>query len=155
MPNLDTTQPIYTNTMRPNLDRRLLGNELRVPEFNGNPMEFDSFWKLFEELVHKQPYTNIEKLSILLSCCKGDASRTLKMIPRTGESYESAMSSRSHSEDSNESFDLNLDMIDLVFRVDRVYDTLRRMQQDINHIKETIDSIKDDIKAANEPHPNG
>ncbi|RCN50876.1 hypothetical protein ANCCAN_03094 [Ancylostoma caninum] len=78
MPNLDT-QRIYTNTMWSNLDRRLLGNELRVPELNGNPMEFDFFWELYEELVHKQPYTNIEKLSILLSCCKGDASRTLKM----------------------------------------------------------------------------
>ncbi|VDO93392.1 unnamed protein product [Heligmosomoides polygyrus] len=73
------------------LDRRLLGNELRVPEFDGNPTEFNAFWELFEELVHKQPYTNIEKLSILLSCCKGDASRALRMIPRTGESYEIAI----------------------------------------------------------------
>lgn len=36
-----------------------------------------------EELVDKQPYTNIENLSIILSCCKGDASRAL--LSRTGE----------------------------------------------------------------------
>ncbi|EYC18350.1 hypothetical protein Y032_0028g1810 [Ancylostoma ceylanicum] len=70
------------------LDRRLLGNELKVPEFSGNATEFESFWELFDELVHKQPYANIEKLSILINCCKGDAARAIKMIPRTGESYE-------------------------------------------------------------------
>ncbi|RCN23824.1 hypothetical protein ANCCAN_30487 [Ancylostoma caninum] len=75
----------------PTLERRLLGNELKVPEFNGNATEFDSFWELFEELVHKQPYSNIEKLSILINCCKGDAARAIKMIPRTGDSYERAV----------------------------------------------------------------
>ncbi|VDO85063.1 unnamed protein product, partial [Haemonchus placei] len=73
------------------MERRLLGNELKVPHFHGKPSEFDSFWELFEELVHKQPYSNIEKLSILLNSCKGDAARTLQMIPRTGESYEKAV----------------------------------------------------------------
>ncbi|VDK48314.1 unnamed protein product [Cylicostephanus goldi] len=70
---------------------RLFGNEIKIPDFDGKATEFDSFWELFEELVHKQPYSNIEKLSILLSCCKGDAARTLKMIPRTGSSYEEAI----------------------------------------------------------------
>ncbi|EYC34850.1 hypothetical protein Y032_1344g3836, partial [Ancylostoma ceylanicum] len=83
--------PECTTTNRYTLERRLLGSELRVPEFSGDPTEFDSFWELFEELVHKQPFTNIEKLSILLSCCKGDANRALKMIPRTGDSYETAI----------------------------------------------------------------
>ncbi|VDO10111.1 unnamed protein product [Haemonchus placei] len=74
------------------LERRLLGNELKIPQFNGKPSEFAPFWELFEELVHKQPYSNIEKLSILLSSCKGDAARALQMIPRTGDSYEKAIS---------------------------------------------------------------
>ncbi|KIH55665.1 hypothetical protein ANCDUO_14172 [Ancylostoma duodenale] len=73
------------------LDRRLFGNELKIPEFTGNAAEFDSFWESFEELIHKQPYSNMEKLSILLSCCKGDAARALKMFPRTGDSYERAV----------------------------------------------------------------
>ncbi|CAJ0596987.1 unnamed protein product [Cylicocyclus nassatus] len=59
--------------------------------FDGKATEFDSFWELFKELVHKQPYSNIEKLSILLNRCKGDAAKTLKMIPRTGNSYEEAV----------------------------------------------------------------
>ncbi|PIO68416.1 hypothetical protein TELCIR_09795 [Teladorsagia circumcincta] len=54
-------------------------------------MEFPNIQKLFEELVHKQPYSNIEKLSILLNCCKGDAAKTLQVIPRTGESYDKAV----------------------------------------------------------------
>ncbi|XGW19099.1 hypothetical protein V3C99_003148 [Haemonchus contortus] len=73
------------------LEHRLLGNELRVPNFYGNPSTFNSFWELFEEFLHKQPYSNIEKLSILINCCKGDAARTLQMIPRTGESYDKAI----------------------------------------------------------------
>ncbi|VDO68055.1 unnamed protein product [Haemonchus placei] len=64
---------------------------MKVPEFHGNPAEFGPFWELFEELVYKQPYTNIAKLSILLNCCKGDAARSLQMIPRTGSSYEKAI----------------------------------------------------------------
>lgn len=70
------------------IEQRLLNDELKVPDFHGNPSKFGPFWKLFEELVHKQPYSNMEKLSILLNCCKGDAARALRMIPRTGDSYE-------------------------------------------------------------------
>ncbi|KAK6031804.1 hypothetical protein OSTOST_02029 [Ostertagia ostertagi] len=66
------------------LGRRLLGNELKIPQFN----EFGPFWELFEELVHKQPYSNIEKLSILLNSCKGDAARALQKIPRLYHSQE-------------------------------------------------------------------
>ncbi|KHJ90413.1 peptidase family A16 [Oesophagostomum dentatum] len=65
----------------------LYGHELRIPEFSGAPEEFESFWELFEELVDKQPYSDLEKLSILLSSCKGDAERALRMIPRNGRSY--------------------------------------------------------------------
>ncbi|KAK6010164.1 hypothetical protein OSTOST_24832, partial [Ostertagia ostertagi] len=73
------------------LDRRLLGNELKIPEFSGKASDFDSFWELFEELVDKQPYSNIEKFPILINCCTGDAARTIQMIPRTGDSYGKAV----------------------------------------------------------------
>ncbi|PIO67873.1 hypothetical protein TELCIR_10362 [Teladorsagia circumcincta] len=73
------------------IGQRLLSSDLKVPEFHGNPAEFGPFWELFEELVHKQPYSNIGKLSILLGCCKGDAARTLRMICRTGDAYERAI----------------------------------------------------------------
>ncbi|KAK6018353.1 Pao retrotransposon peptidase [Ostertagia ostertagi] len=33
------------------LERRLIGNELKVPNFYGDPSEFDSFWELFQELA--------------------------------------------------------------------------------------------------------
>lgn len=83
--------PASSDQVWRSLDRRLLGNELKVPEFSGKASEFDSFWELFEELVDKQPYSNIEKLSILINCCTGDAARTIKMIPRTGDSYTKAV----------------------------------------------------------------
>ncbi|KAK6014822.1 hypothetical protein OSTOST_19786, partial [Ostertagia ostertagi] len=70
------------------LDRRLMGNELKIPEFSGKASDFDSFWELFEELVDKQPYSNIEKFSILINCC---AARAIQMIPRTGDSYAKAV----------------------------------------------------------------
>ncbi|KAK5970425.1 hypothetical protein GCK32_011614 [Trichostrongylus colubriformis] len=38
-----------------------------------------------------QPYFNIEKLSVLLNSCTGDAARALQMIPRTGDSYDRAI----------------------------------------------------------------
>ncbi|KAK6015331.1 hypothetical protein OSTOST_19245 [Ostertagia ostertagi] len=44
--------------------------ELRIPDFDGNPTEFEAFWEIFSELVHKQPYSDIEKLTILLDKCK-------------------------------------------------------------------------------------
>ncbi|KAK6032749.1 hypothetical protein OSTOST_01057 [Ostertagia ostertagi] len=73
------------------IDQELFIGDIKLPEFHGNPSEFGPFWKLFQELVHKQPFSNIRKLSILLSCCKGDAARCLQMIPRTADSYEKAI----------------------------------------------------------------
>ncbi|KIH63360.1 hypothetical protein ANCDUO_06339 [Ancylostoma duodenale] len=43
---------------------------------------------MYKELVHKQPYSNIEKLSILVSFCEGDAARAIKKVLRTDDSYE-------------------------------------------------------------------
>ncbi|KAK6023990.1 Tas retrotransposon peptidase A16 [Ostertagia ostertagi] len=73
------------------IDQELFIGDIKLPEFHGNPSEFGPFWELFQELVHKQPFSNIRKLSILLSCCKGDAARCLQMIPRTADSYEKAI----------------------------------------------------------------
>ncbi|KAK6034915.1 hypothetical protein COOONC_27584 [Cooperia oncophora] len=50
-----------------------------------------AFGEIFSELVHKQPCTAIEKLTILLDKCKGEATRALKYIPRKGSSYRDAI----------------------------------------------------------------
>ncbi|KHJ98740.1 Tas retrotransposon peptidase A16 [Oesophagostomum dentatum] len=65
--------------------------ELRIPDFYGHPTEFQPFWEIFSELVHKQSYTDIEKLTILLDKCKGEAARALKYLPRVGSSYSDAI----------------------------------------------------------------
>ncbi|EPB77219.1 Tas retrotransposon peptidase A16 [Ancylostoma ceylanicum] len=78
--------------------------ELRIPDFNGNPTEFEAFWEIFSELVHKQPYSDIEKLTILLDKCKGEAARALKFIPRKGSCYNDAvkqLQEQFHNQDMN------------------------------------------------------
>lgn len=52
--------PASSDEVWRSLDRRLLGNELKVSEFSRKASKFDSFCELFEELVDKQPYSNIE-----------------------------------------------------------------------------------------------
>ncbi|KAK6032700.1 hypothetical protein OSTOST_01111 [Ostertagia ostertagi] len=89
--HLTGNQQALTSRSLPTMSKRFLGNELKVPDFYGNPADFGPFWELFEELLHKQPYANIEKLSILHNCCKGDAAPTLQMIPRRGDSYDRAV----------------------------------------------------------------
>ncbi|RCN42635.1 hypothetical protein ANCCAN_11386 [Ancylostoma caninum] len=42
------------------------------------------------ELVDKEPYTDTERITILLDKCKGEASRALKFLPRKGSSYNDA-----------------------------------------------------------------
>ncbi|RCN49045.1 hypothetical protein ANCCAN_04922 [Ancylostoma caninum] len=79
-------------------------NELRILEFHGNPTEFESFWEIFSGLVHKQPYSDIEKLTILLDNCKGEAARALKYYPRKGSSYTDAITQlheQFHNEEMN------------------------------------------------------
>ncbi|KAK6045572.1 hypothetical protein COOONC_16923 [Cooperia oncophora] len=53
---------------------------------SGNPSEFDSFWELFEELVHKQPHSHIKKFSILhaVALQKGTRQDLSKMIQNIG-----------------------------------------------------------------------
>ncbi|KAK6016800.1 hypothetical protein OSTOST_17710 [Ostertagia ostertagi] len=81
--------------------------ELRIPEFFGDPTQFEQFWEIFSELVHKQPYSDIEKLTILLDKCKGEAARALKFIPRKGSSYQDAVK-QLHDQFHNEELNVKL-----------------------------------------------
>ncbi|VDO05251.1 unnamed protein product [Haemonchus placei] len=122
------------------LEHRLLGNELRVPNFYGNPSTFNSFWELFEELVHKQPYSNIEKLSILINCCKGDAARTLQMIPRTGESYDKAIAQlKSQYQDPRR---IIMQMIKKLKSMKQCPDDYRSLRNNLNDIQAIIATLE-------------
>ncbi|KAK6041229.1 hypothetical protein COOONC_21265 [Cooperia oncophora] len=81
--------------------------ELRIPEFFGDLTQFEQFWEIFSELVHKQPYSEIEKLTILLDKCKGEAARALKYIPRKGSSYQDAVK-QLHDQFHNEELNVKL-----------------------------------------------
>ncbi|VDO05063.1 unnamed protein product [Haemonchus placei] len=122
------------------LERRLMGNELKVPNFYGNPSEFDSFWEMFEELVHHQPYSNIEKLSILINCCKGDAARTLQMIPRTGESYERAINQlKNQYQDPRR---VTMQMIRKLKSMKQCQDDHRSLRNNLNDIQAIIATLE-------------
>ncbi|KAK6010482.1 hypothetical protein OSTOST_24490, partial [Ostertagia ostertagi] len=122
------------------IDQRLFSGDIKLPEFHGNPSEFGSFWELFEELVHKQPFSNIRKLSILLSCCKGDAARCLRMIPRTGDSYEKAIEQlKDQYEDPRR---ITIQMIRQLTSMKPCNNDPRTLRNNLNDIKAIIATIQ-------------
>lgn len=66
------------------MERRLVGNEPKLSECNGNPFKFSSF-------CEHPTQTTFEELSVLLICCKRDVARALRMIASTGDSCENAV----------------------------------------------------------------
>ncbi|KAK6025829.1 hypothetical protein OSTOST_08257 [Ostertagia ostertagi] len=73
--------PPIAPTSRYMLERRLLGDELKIRQFIGKPSEFGPFWELFEELKSFQCFL----------AAASDAAGALQMISRTGDSYDKAV----------------------------------------------------------------
>ncbi|KHJ88460.1 integrase core domain protein [Oesophagostomum dentatum] len=134
--NINTAEHVNSSM----LERRLLGNELKIPDFYGNAADFDSFWELFEELVHKQPYSNIEKLSILVNCCKGDAARAIKMIPRTGDSYAKAVEQlKMQYHDPRR---ITITMINQLKAMKQCKDDPRNLRNNLNDILAIVETLR-------------
>ena len=51
---------------------------ITIPNFNGNPLEYHSFLRAFEENVEKLVSDNASRLARLNQYCTGDAQRLLK-----------------------------------------------------------------------------
>ncbi|CAJ0588388.1 unnamed protein product [Cylicocyclus nassatus] len=138
--NNQTTATTTSNRDHPQPWRYPYGHELRVPDFYGKPAEFESFWELFQELVHNQPYSDLEKLSILLACCKGDAERTLRMIPRSAKSYELAIQQlRAQYQDERRNKTLLLRKLQTL---PRVGDDPRQLQNTYNDILTLVTEMR-------------
>lgn len=52
-------------------------SQLSLMVFSGDPRKWREFWSNFEAAVHKQDLPDIQKLSYLLTCLKGEASRAV------------------------------------------------------------------------------
>ncbi|KAK6032377.1 Tas retrotransposon peptidase A16, partial [Ostertagia ostertagi] len=99
------------------------------------------------KLVHKQPYSNIEKLSILINCCKGDAARSLQMVPRTGESYEKAISQlKSQYQDPRR---ITIQMIQKLKSMKQCQDDHRSLRNNLSDIQAIIATLEKQWEAVN------
>ena len=63
--------------------------KLTIPQFNGDPLSWQSFWDCFDSAVHSNPnLTGVQKLSYLRAQLQGDASTAIAGFPLTNANYE-------------------------------------------------------------------
>lgn len=64
--------------------------KLKLPEFNGEPTEWQPFISLFDRMVHENKKLDKElKVEYLKTCVKGDAAKITKHMDPTEENYQS------------------------------------------------------------------
>lgn len=89
--NCDNSLKTSSSSKESSIPKHWYKKEITIPTFDGKPEKWDQFWDIFEELVHKRNCSNIEKFSVLVDKCEGDAERHLRMIPRKSEFYHDAV----------------------------------------------------------------
>ncbi|KAK6057466.1 hypothetical protein COOONC_05012 [Cooperia oncophora] len=66
---------------------------LEVPTFSGNFREFNTFWSVFESLIHNDAdLSDQEKFLFLKQAVKGKAAASISSIPVIGDKYNAAVS---------------------------------------------------------------
>ena len=62
--------------------------KLTLPSFNGNPLEFQTFWDFFEAAVHNNVgLTGAQKFQYLRALLSGDAAQVISNLPLCGANY--------------------------------------------------------------------
>jgi len=61
--------------------------KLELPTFNGNPLEWQSFWQIFESAVDSQRIPNVQKINYLFSRLKDAAYRAVEGYAVTNDNY--------------------------------------------------------------------
>nr|CAD2183553.1 unnamed protein product [Meloidogyne enterolobii] len=64
---------------------------LQLPEFNGDPHHWISFWQSFESSIDKQKFSQIDKMKFLLNCLKGEAKNVVSDLMLSNENYQIAV----------------------------------------------------------------
>ncbi|VDK18785.1 unnamed protein product [Anisakis simplex] len=66
--------------------------QTKLPEFRGDPLEWQGFWEIFESFIDKQNIPAVVKFMHLKNCLEGNAKTVLESLPITAENYVEAKS---------------------------------------------------------------
>lgn len=82
---VQSTGPLASETI---VDSKILLNKLEIPEFSGTMETWLHFSQLFDSLVHcNKHFSELQKVSYLVSKLKGPALKSVQLIPPTAENY--------------------------------------------------------------------
>ena len=66
--------------------------KLGLPQFAGNPLDWQGFWDQFRVSIHDNPSVNdIDKFNYLKGCLKGEAQATISGLTMSSENYTEAI----------------------------------------------------------------
>ncbi|KAL6734030.1 hypothetical protein Aduo_004616 [Ancylostoma duodenale] len=110
---------------------------LEIPSFSGNFREFNSFWAVFESLVHNDDeLSDIDKFLFLKQALKGRAAVTISCIPVVGDRYHAAVNIL------KKQFDRSANMADIIINE---IERLQRASESPRSCRETFEAINSRI----------
>ncbi|EYC27517.1 hypothetical protein Y032_0009g771 [Ancylostoma ceylanicum] len=110
---------------------------LEIPSFSGNFREFNSFWTVFESLIHNDDeLSDVEEFLFLKQALKGTAAVTISCIPLVGDKYHAAVNIL------KKQFDRSANMTDIIIsEIER----LQRASENPRNCRETFEAINSRI----------
>ncbi|KAK6009521.1 hypothetical protein OSTOST_25542, partial [Ostertagia ostertagi] len=116
---------------------------LEVPTFAGNYMEFNTFWSVFESLIHSDDdLSDQEKFLFLKQALKGKAATSISSVPVLGEKYAVAVNIlKKHYDKSSSIADILINEIERLPRAQgnprSCRETLAAISSRITHLEQT------------------
>ncbi|KAL6727242.1 hypothetical protein Aduo_009137 [Ancylostoma duodenale] len=106
---------------------------LEIPSFSGNYREFNSFWTVFESLIHNDcELSDTDKFLYLKQALKGKAAAALSCIPVIGDRYSTAV------DILKKHFDRSANMADIIINE---IERLQRALDNPRSCRETFEAI--------------
>ncbi|KAL6729931.1 hypothetical protein Aduo_000940 [Ancylostoma duodenale] len=110
---------------------------LEIPSFSGNFREFNSFWAVFESLIHNDDeLSDIDKFLFLEQALKGRSAVTISCIPVVGDRYHAAVNIL------KKQFDRSANMADIIINEIK---RLQRASESPRSCRETFEAINSRI----------
>ncbi|KAL6730710.1 hypothetical protein Aduo_001661 [Ancylostoma duodenale] len=110
---------------------------LEIPSFSGNFREFNSFWAVFESLIHNDgELSDVDKFLFFKQALKGRAAVTISCIPVVGDRYHAAVSIL------KKQFDRSANMADIIINE---IERLQRASESPRSCRETFEVINSRI----------
>ena len=73
--------------------------KIELPHFDGNPLNFQSFWDLFESTVDKNEHlSDVDKFSYLKNLLSSSAAATISGLTLTNGNYDEALNLKKDTE---------------------------------------------------------